>query len=225
MKKKLFIVFLMLILCTIIVNLSYDFFMDDRLVTIREKLTYRKIYAEREILENINGEKELSHNDIKITLENNSYDKETGKLKATFKIENMKNQISLLTSMIRVHDNSNVFYNYRTEGNEQYVDDIDYFVYKYKMYSQLSTKGYKLDGLNDTKHFFFYKPPYVVYDENQKEIYLNLFMIDLDLDLGKGYEIDDCIYVEFLDLIHHSGYGYQKKAFDYLGEFKFKLDI
>ena len=56
MKKKLFIVFLMLILCTIIVNLSYDFFMDDRLVTIREKLTYRKIYAERVILENINGE-------------------------------------------------------------------------------------------------------------------------------------------------------------------------
>ena len=79
MKKKLFIVLLMLILCTIIVNLSYDFFMDDRLVTIREKLTYRKIYAEREILENINGEKELSHNDIKITLENNSYDKEKQK--------------------------------------------------------------------------------------------------------------------------------------------------
>ena len=58
--------------------------------------------------------------------------------------------------------------------------------------------------------------------EHAYEKVVQLHLIDSVL---KGYEIDDCIYVEFLDLIHHSGYAYQKKAFDYLGEFKFKLDI
>ena len=59
MKKKIFVILLVLVIAFFIVNLSYDFFMSDGVKSIREKILYRNLYKNREILENIDGSNEL----------------------------------------------------------------------------------------------------------------------------------------------------------------------
>ena len=49
--------------------------------------------------------------------------------------------------------------------------------------------------------------------------------LEIILNLGEGYEIKDYLYVEFIDLIYQSVNSVSKKPFDYLGEFKFKIEF
>ena len=213
MKKKLFIVFLMLILCTIIVNLSYDFFMADGVKSIREKIAYRKFYNEREILENVNNENALTHGDIIVELKEKSYDKETGKVRLFFVFNNIKDiGIFDMYSMIRVHDGSKIYFNKAVGENKTFVDDIDYFVYNYHLYSMLSSKGFEIDDIDFDEKFFFMREG----DTQELEIIL---------DIGKEHQKGDIIYVEFLDLLFSQGAGVPQKAFDYLGEFRFKIEL
>ena len=74
MKKKIFVILLVLVIAFVIVNLSYDFFMSDGVKSIREKILYRNLYKNREILENIDGSNELIKNDIKVSLKEKYYD-------------------------------------------------------------------------------------------------------------------------------------------------------
>ena len=132
--------------------------MSDGVKGIREKILYRNLYKNREILENIDGSNELIKNDIKVSLKEKSYDQETGKLRLFFEFENVKGEIlSELNTMIRVRDDSKIFYNKATDDNDLYVDDIDYFIYDYPLYSMLSTKDYMIDDIDfDEKFFVFY---------------------------------------------------------------------
>lgn len=226
MKKKIFVILLVLVIAFLIVNLSYDFFMLDGVKGIREKILYRNFYKNREILENIDGSNELIKNDIKVTLKEKTYDQQTGKLRLFFEFENVKGEIiSDLNTMIRIHDDSKIFYNKATADNSLYVDDIDYFIYDYPLYSMLSTKDYMIDDIDfDEKFFVFYveekdeKTGELVKKQDRKEL-------EIILNLGEGYEIKDYLYVEFIDLIYQSVNSVSKKPFDYLGEFKFKIEF
>ena len=60
MKKKIFVILLVLVIAFFIVNLSYDFFMSDGVKSIREKILYRNLYKNREILENIDSYTEFN---------------------------------------------------------------------------------------------------------------------------------------------------------------------
>lgn len=213
MKKKIFIVFVLFIIAFIIVNLSYDFFMADGVKSIREKIAYRKFYNEREILENVNNENALTHGDITVELKEKSYDKETGKVRLFFVFNNIKDiGIFDMYSMIRVHDGSKIYFNKAVGENKTFVDDIDYFVYNYHLYSMLSSKGFEIDDIDFDEKFFFMREG----DTQELEIIL---------DIGKEYQKGDIIYVEFLDLLFSQGAGIPQKAFDYLGEFRFKIEL
>lgn len=213
MKKKIFIVFVLFIIAFIIVNLSYDFFMADGVKSIREKIAYRKFYNEREILENINNENALTHGDIIVELKEKSYDKETGKVRLFFVFNNIKDiGIFDMYSMIRVHDGSKIYFNKAVGENKTFVDDIDYFVYNYHLYSMLSSKGFEIDDIDFDEKFFFMREG----DTQELEIIL---------DIGKEHQKGDIIYVEFLDLLFSQGAGVPQKAFDYLGEFRFKIEL
>lgn len=213
MKKKIFIVFVLFIIDFIIVNLSYDFFMADGVKSIREKIAYRKFYNEREILENVNNENALTHGDIIVELKEKSYDKETGKVRLFFVFNNIKDiGIFDMYSMIRVHDGSKIYFNKAVGENKTFVDDIDYFVYNYHLYSMLSTRGFEIDDIDFDEKFFFMREG----DTQELEIIL---------DIGKEHKKGDIIYVEFLDLLFSQGAGIPQKAFDYLGEFRFKIEL
>ena len=213
MKKKIFIVFVLFIIDFIIVNLSYDFFMADGVKSIREKIAYRKFYNEREILENVNNENALTHGDIIVELKEKSYDKETGKVRLFFVFNNIKDiGIFDMYSMIRVHDGSKIYFNKAVGENKTFVDDIDYFVYNYHLYSMLSTRGFEIDYIDFDEKFFFMREG----DTQELEIIL---------DIGKEHKKGDIIYVEFLDLLFSQGAGIPQKAFDYLGEFRFKIEL
>lgn len=213
MKKKIFIVFVLFIIAFIIVNLSYDFFMADGVKSIREKIAYRKFYNEREILENVNNENALTHGDIIVELKEKSYDKETGKVRLFFVFNNIKDiGIFDMYSMIRVHDGSKIYFNKAVGENKTFVDDIDYFVYNYHLYSMLSSKGFEIDDIDFDEKFFFMREG----DTQELEIIL---------DIGKEHQKGDIIYVEFLDLLFSQGAGVPQKAFDYLGEFRFKIEL
>ena len=213
MKKKIFIVFVLFIIDFIIVNLSYDFFMADGVKSIREKIAYRKFYNEREILENVNNENALTHGDITVELKEKSYDKETGKVRLFFVFNNIKEiGIFNMYSMIRVHDGSKIYFNKAVGENKTFVDDIDYFVYNYHLYSMLSSKGFEIDDIDFDEKFFFMREG----DTQELEIIL---------DIGKEHKKGDIIYVEFLDLLFSQGAGIPQKAFDYLGEFRFKIEL
>ena len=213
MKKKIFIVFVLLIIDFIIVNLSYDFFMADGVKSIREKIAYRKFYNKREILENVNNENALTHGDIIVELKEKSYDKETGKVRLFFVFNNIKDiGIFDMYSMIRVHDGSKIYFNKAVGENKTFVDDIDYFVYNYHLYSMLSTRGFEIDDIDFDEKFFFMREG----DTQELEIIL---------DIGKEHKKGDIIYVEFLDLLFSQGAGIPQKAFDYLGEFRFKIEL
>lgn len=213
MKKKIFIVFVLFIIDFIIVNLSYDFFMADGVKSIREKIAYRKFYNEREILENVNNENALTHGDIIVELKEKSYDKETGKVRLFFVFNNIKDiGIFDMYSMIRVHDGSKIYFNKAVGENKTFVDDIDYFVYNYHLYSMLSTRGVEIDDIDFDEKFFFMREG----DTQELEIIL---------DIGKEHKKGDIIYVEFLDLLFSQGAGIPQKAFDYLGEFRFKIEL
>lgn len=213
MKKKIFIVFVLFIIDFIIVNLSYDFFMADGVKSIREKIAYRKFYNEREILENANNENALTHGDIIVELKEKSYDKETGKVRLFFVFNNIKDiGIFDMYSMIRVHDGSKIYFNKAVGENKTFVDDIDYFVYNYHLYSMLSTRGFEIDDIDFDEKFFFMREG----DTQELEIIL---------DIGKEHKKGDIIYVEFLDLLFSQGAGIPQKAFDYLGEFRFKIEL
>ena len=213
MKKKIFIVFVLFIIAFIIVNLSYDFFMADGVKSIREKIAYRKFYNEREILENVNNENSLTHGDIIVELKEKSYDKETGKVRLFFVFNNIKDiGIFDMYSMIRVHDGSKIYFNKAVGENKTFVDDIDYFVYNYHLYSMLSIKGFEIDDIDFDEKFFFMREG----DTQELEIIL---------DIGKEHQKGDIIYVEFLDLLFSQGAGVPQKAFDYLGEFRFKIEL
>lgn len=213
MKKKIFIVFVLFIIAFIIVNLSYDFFMADGVKSIREKIAYRKFYNEREILENVNNENALTHGDIIVELKEKSYDKETGKVRLFFVFNNIKDiGIFDMYSMIRVHDGSKIYFNKAVGENKIFVDDIDYFVYNYHLYSMLSSKGFEIDDIDFDEKFFFMREG----DTQELEIIL---------DIGKEHQKGDIIYVEFLDLLFSQGAGIPQKAFDYLGEFRFKIEL
>ena len=213
MKKKIFIVFVLFIIDFIIVNLSYDFFMADGVKSIREKIAYRKFYNEREILENVNNENALTHGDIIVELKEKSYDKETGKVRLFFVFNNIKDiGIFDMYSMIRVHDGSKIYFNKAVGENKTFVDDIDYFVYNYHLYSMLSTRGFEIDDIVFDEKFFFMREG----DTQELEIIL---------DIGKEHKKGDIIYVEFLDLLFSQGAGIPQKAFDYLGEFRFKIEL
>ncbi|MBR3881762.1 MAG: hypothetical protein IKJ36_00660 [Clostridia bacterium] len=213
MKKKIFIVFVLFIIAFIIVNLSYDFFMADGVKSIREKIAYRKFYNEREILENVNNENALTHGDIIVELKEKSYDKETGKVRLFFVFNNIKDiGIFDMYSMIRVHDGSKIYFNKAVGENKTFVDDIDYFVYNYHLYSMLSIKGFEIDDIDFDEKFFFMREG----DTQELEIIL---------DIGKEHQKGDIIYVEFLDLLFSQGAGIPQKAFDYLGEFRFKIEL
>lgn len=213
MKKKIFIVFVLFIIDFIIVNLSYDFFMADGVKSIREKIAYRKFYNEREILENVNNENALTHGDIIVELKEKSYDKETGKVRLFFVFNNIKDiGIFDMYSMIRVHDGSKIYFNKAVGENKTFVDDIDYFVYNYHLYSMLSSKGFEIDDIDFDEKFFFMREG----DTQELEIIL---------DIGKEHQKGDIIYVEFLDLLFSQGAGIPQKAFDYLGEFRFKIEL
>lgn len=213
MKKKIFIVFVLFIIAFVIVNLSYDFFMADGVKSIREKIAYRKFYNEREILENVNNENALTHGDITVELKEKSYDKETGKVRLFFVFNNIK-EIGIfdMYSMIRVHDGSKIYFNKAVGENKTFVDDIDYFVYNYHLYSMLSSKGFEIDDIDFDEKFFFMREG----DTQELEIIL---------DIGKEHQKGDIIYVEFLDLLFSQGAGIPQKAFDYLGEFRFKIEL
>lgn len=213
MKKKIFIVFVLFIIDFIIVNLSYDFFMADGVKSIREKIAYRKFYNEREILENVNNENALTHGDITVELKEKSYDKETGKVRLFFVFNNIKEiGIFNMYSMIRVHDGSKIYFNKAVGENKTFVDDIDYFVYNYHLYSMLSTRGFEIDDIDFDEKFFFMR------EGNTQEL-------EIILDIGKEHKKGDIIYVEFLDLLFSQGAGIPQKAFDYLGEFRFKIEL
>lgn len=213
MKKKIFIVFVLFIIAFIIVNLSYDFFMADGVKSIREKIAYRKFYNEREILENVNNENALTHGDIIVELKEKSYDKETGKVRLFFVFNNIKDiGIFDMYSMIRVHDGSKIYFNKAVGENKTFVDDIDYFVYNYHLYSMLSSKGFEIDDIDFDEKFFFMREG----DTQELEIIL---------DIGKEHQKGEIIYVEFLDLLFSQGAGVPQKAFDYLGEFRFKIEL
>lgn len=213
MKKKVFIVFVIFIIAFVIVNLLYDFFMADDVKSIREKIVYRKFYNEREILENVNNENALTHGDITVELKEKSYDKETGKVRLFFVFNNIKDiGIFDMYSMIRVHDGSKIYFNKAVGENKTFVDDIDYFVYNYHLYSMLSSKGFEIDDIDFDEKFFFMREG----DTQELEIIL---------DIGKEHQKGDIIYVEFLDLLFSQGAGIPQKAFDYLGEFRFKIEL
>ena len=213
MKKKVFIVFVIFIIAFVIVNLLYDFFMADDVKSIREKIVYRKFYNEREILENVNNENALTHGDIIVELKEKSYDKETGKVRLFFVFNNIKDiGIFDMYSMIRVHDGSKIYFNKAVGENKTFVDDIDYFVYNYHLYSMLSSKGFEIDDIDFDEKFFFMREG----DTQELEIIL---------DIGKEHKKGDIIYVEFLDLLFSQGAGIPQKAFDYLGEFRFKIEL
>lgn len=213
MKKKFFIILLLLIVAFVIVNLSYDFFMADGIKSIREKIVYRKFYNEREILENVNNETALTHGDITVELKEKSYDKETGKVRLFFVFSNIKDiGIFDMYSMIRVHDGTKIYFNKAVGENKKFVDDIDYFVYNYHLYSMLSSKGFEIDDIDYNEKFFF-----MTEGKTQE--------LEIILDIGKEYQSGDSIYVEFLDLLFSQGAGNPQKAFDYLGEFRFKIEL
>ena len=205
MKKKIFIIFVLFIIAFVIVNLSYDFFMADGVKSIREKIAYRKFYNEREILENVNNENALTHGDITVELKEKSYDKETGKVRLFFVFNNIK-EIGIfdMYSMIRVHDGSKIYFNKAVGENKTFVDD--------HLYSMLSSKGFEIDDIDFDEKFFFMR------EGATQEL-------EIILDIGKEYQKGDVIYVEFLDLLFSQGAGIPQKAFDYLGEFRFKIEL
>lgn len=212
MKKKFFIILLLLLISFVIVNLSYDFFMIDGVKSIREKIVYRRFYNEREVLENVNNENELTHGNITVELKEKSYDKETGKIKMFFVFSHVDNfEIYNMYSMLRVHDGSKMFFNKAVGENKSFVDDIDYFVYNYNLYSMLSNKEFEIDAIDFDEKFFFMR------EGKTQEL-------EIILDIGKEYQKGDVIYVEFLDLLFSAG-GFPQKAFDYLGEFRFKIEL
>ena len=187
--------------------------MADGVKSIREKIAYRKFYNEREILENVNNENALTHGDIIVELKEKSYDKETGKVRLFFVFNNIKDiGIFDMYSMIRVHDGSKIYFNKAVGENKTFVDDIDYFVYNYHLYSMLSIKGFEIDDIDFDEKFFFMREG----DTQELEIIL---------DIGKEHQKGDIIYVEFLDLLFSQGAGIPQKAFDYLGEFRFKIEL
>ena len=76
----------------------------------------------------------------------------------------------------------------------------------------LSIKGFEIDDIDFDEKFFFMREG----DTQELEIIL---------DIGKEHQKGDIIYVEFLDLLFSQGAGIPQKAFDYLGEFRFKIEL
>ena len=186
MIKKLIVILFVMAFFTVVVNLTYDFFMIGDNIGVYDNVFFRKTYANREILEGQVNAESLEHNDMRIWVKSSSYDKETGRLEILFEFEDVnKVEMNDLCMKLRVHDDSYVFYN-KVVGNKLFADEIDYFV---------------------------------------RNIYAKaVFDITMVLNLGKGYEIDNYLYVEFLDMLYNKDYDRRvNKVFDKLGEFKFKF--
>lgn len=213
MIKKLTIIFLLMVFFGIAINLTYDFFMIGDNISVYDNFFYRKTYANREILEGNVNDVSLEHNGMRVWVRSSSYDKETGNLKIVFEFEDVnKIKMNNLCMKARVHDDSYIFYN-KVIGEELYSDEIDYFVYKYDLYHLLSTEGFNTEKESLTEKYYF--------TGGEKG-----GRIPMVLNLGKGYEIDNYLYVEFVDMLYDEYFDVGvKKIFEGLGEFRFKFEF
>lgn len=211
MIKKLIVILFVMAFFTVVLNLTYDFFMIGDNIGVYDNVFFRKTYANREILEGQVNAESLEHNDMRIWVKSSSYDKETGRLEILFEFEDVnKVEMNDLCMKLRVHDDSYVFYN-KVVGNKLFADEIDYFVYNYDLYNLLSSEGFNTEKENLTEKYYF--------TGGEKG-----GGIPMVLNLGKGYEIDNYLYVEFLDMLYNKDYDTRvNKVFDKLGEFKFKF--
>lgn len=220
LKKKFVFIIIGLLMCFILINILYDFFYGDDIDNLYDKLYFRFRYYSREIIETtINSNDDsannvLFQNNISVKLSSIDYDKTSGLLNANFDIyTNNEESLDKLRFMLCIHDDKSIFYN-SSVGDMIFVGNTDYLLYNKNLYSKLSAKKLDVSKLDEDTQFNIVSTPNTSYKS-----------IELNLNLGKNYEIQDKLYIEFLDLIYKTPNNTSHKIFDPLGEFKFVINI
>ncbi len=219
MKKKFLVITICFIIFFILVNIFYNFFYGDDIDNIMDKILFRKNYYLREIIE-CNYDKNsseciISKGNISIRLNNINYENSNRTLKVNFDFyTNDSKPLKSLRSMLRVHDDSNIYYNKSIGDRTLFVGNTDYLLYNKNLYSQISTKGFLTNQLNEDEIFDF-----------SNTINSNCLQLELMFDLDKDNELSKVLYIEFLDLIYKCEYDNSNKIFYPIGECKFIIDL
>lgn len=220
LKKKFIFICIALLIFFVLINILYDFFYGDDIDNLYDKLYFRFRYYSREILETTinyndsNTNNVLSKDNISIKLSSIDYEKSSGLLKANFEIYTKDESfLDKLHFMLRIHNNTELFYN-SSVGDMLFVGNTDYLLYNKNLYPKLSAKKFDISKLDEATRVD------IVNTSNT-----NCKSIELNFNLGENYEIQDKLYIEFLDLIYKPLYKISHKVFDPLGEFRFIINI
>lgn len=226
-KKKVIFAIIYVLILIIVINILHIFFyrqiafFKEQLKQVPEKISFRKEYYSRKILETTldydnysQNENILSTEDISIKLRDINYDKPSGVLKANFDFYMNDGQcLDDVRFKLKSTDKEYLFYDNQV-GDIAYMDNFDYLFYDQHEFYKVANKHLNQSKINRTKEFEI-----ATSDDGMNKTF------QLEFNLGKNYEIKEKINISFFNVIYRPLGDFLYKAIEPLGEFKFIINF
>lgn len=218
-KKKVIFVTIWFLILYILINILYGVFFADDLKMLQNEIKFRIAYNSREIIETTldydsykkeDASNVLSKDSISIKLSDIDYEQTTGVLKLNYDFYmNDGQSLDCIGAILRVHDDKKMSYN-SFFGAAFVINRIDYLLYDENVYPII----FDTSKLDDISFFEIYDSEDGTYQK-----------LDLVFNLGENYEIQDNLYIEFLNVVYEPLGDFWYKAIEPLGEFKFIINF
>lgn len=232
MKKKIFAILIWLIIINILINIFYYLIMENGINIIIPQLAFKLKYYFREVAEvtvdynDLDKNNVVSKNNISIKLSSINYEQASGELNLKFEFyTNNDNILENIGSVLRIYDNKKIFYHGYGGTTIWDSDTATNLLLGKNMYGEFDESNFynkKLFGELDDTNFNSGLGTTITGLDNDDEPVIE----EVTLNLGKGYEISDNLYIDFLDFQYKSVDEFVwRKAIEPLGELKFIVNF
>lgn len=230
MKKKIFAILIWLIIINILINIFYYLIMENGINILMPQLAFKLKYYFREVVEaevdynDLEKCNVVSKNNASIKLSNINYQKDSGELQLKFEFYTNNDYIlENIGGVLRVYDDQKIFSHNCIGGGFGDWENIQYLLISEDMYRNVDFSNEynkQLYGELDDSNLNIDR----LFSINSLEDYP--IIGELSLNLGKGYEISDNLYIDFLDFQYKSVDEFVwRKAIEPLGELKFIVNF
>lgn len=224
-KKKIIIALVYVLILCIIINILHVLFYKEYMGLLQycksfsDEINLKTEYYSRKIIKstldysNYSQEKNVMSTDqISINLSNINYDQNSGILKMKFIFYMNDGQcLESVRFKLKIYDKKYLFYENQI-GSIYYMDNLDYLFYNEDLYNKIANKKLDTSKLNQNSKCNKFK----------EDIYQ---ILEVELNVGQNYKIQDSLHIEFLNLIYNPLGDFYYKAIEPLGEIKYIINF